>query len=179
TSAITVGPRTFRTLDALDETEMAPRAPERRCGALMFAAVAAAVALTGCGGASHHAPTATRRSRTRPRVTGPTTTTTSAVPIEGGSVYAHTGAGDLSPAVSGIPSRVYVPNSESNTVDVIDPATYTIIASFPVPRRPQHVVPAWDMKTLYVNSDLGNALTPIDPRTGVPGPPIPVEDPYN
>jgi YVTN family beta-propeller protein len=94
-------------------------------------------------------------------------------------VYANAAAGHFSPAVEGVPSRVYVPNSESNTVDVIDPATYTIIASFPVPRRPQHVVPAWDMKTLYVNSDLGNALTPIDPRTGVPGPPIPVEDPYN
>jgi YVTN family beta-propeller protein len=35
------------------------------------------------------------------------------------------------------------------------------------------------MKTLYVNSDLGNALTPIDPMTGQPGPPISVDDPYN
>jgi YVTN family beta-propeller protein len=94
-------------------------------------------------------------------------------------VYANAAAGHLSAAVLGVPSRVYVPNSESNTVDVIDPATFRIIASFPVPRRPQHVVPAWDMKTLYVNSDLGNALTPIDPRTGTPGPPIPVDDPYN
>jgi YVTN family beta-propeller protein len=94
-------------------------------------------------------------------------------------VYANAAAGHLSAAVQGVPSRVYVPNSESNTVDVIDPATFRIIASFPVPRRPQHVVPSWDMKTLYVNSDLGNALTPIDPRTGTPGPPIPVDDPYN
>jgi YVTN family beta-propeller protein len=114
-----------------------------------------------------------RRSGPRPTPALGTTTSTTV------NVYANAAAGHFSPAVEGVPSRVYVPNSESNTVDVIDPATYTIIASFPVPRRPQHVVPAWDMKTLYVNSDLGNALTPIDPRTGVPGPPIPVEDPYN
>ena len=34
-------------------------------------------------------------------------------------------------------------------------------------------------QTLYVDNDLGNSLTPIDPRTGRPGTPIPVEDPYN
>jgi YVTN family beta-propeller protein len=64
-------------------------------------------------------------------------------------------------------------------VEVIDPTTLTIIDRFPVPRRPQHVVPSHDMTTLYVNSDLGNALTPIDPKTGKPGPPIAVDDPYN
>ena len=40
-------------------------------------------------------------------------------------------------------------------------------------------MPAWDLKTLYVTNDLGNSLTPIDPRTGKPGTPIPVDDPYN
>jgi DNA-binding beta-propeller fold protein YncE len=30
-----------------------------------------------------------------------------------------------------------------------------------------------------VTNDLGNSLTPIDPRTGRPGRPIPVADPYN
>src|ERR1700716_1718588 len=95
------------------------------------------------------------------------------------NVYAHDAAGMLSPNVAGVPSLVYVPNTESNTVNVIDPATYRIISTFPVPARPQHVVPSPDMKTLYVNSDNGNALTPIDPRTGKPGAPIPVVDPYN
>ena len=33
----------------------------------------------------------------------------------------------LSPAVKGVPSRVYVPNSESNSVDVIDPATHKLL----------------------------------------------------
>ena len=42
------------------------------------------------------------------------------------------------------------------------------------------MVPAWDLKTLYVTNDTGNSLTPIDPKTGRPkGPPIPVDDPYN
>jgi DNA-binding beta-propeller fold protein YncE len=41
------------------------------------------------------------------------------------------------------------------------------------------VTPSYDLKTLYVDNDLGNSLTPIDPKTGKPGTPIPVEDPYN
>jgi YVTN family beta-propeller protein len=94
-------------------------------------------------------------------------------------VYAHTGPADLSPAVAGVPTRVYVPNSESNTVDVIDPVTFKIIDHFAVDRVPQHIAPAWDLKTLYVTNNEGNSLTPIDPLTGKPGTPIPVDDPYN
>ncbi len=94
-------------------------------------------------------------------------------------VYDHTRPGQLSPAVDGVPSRVYVPNSESNTVDVIDPATFSVVDHFPVGVLPQHVTPSWDLKTLYVDNDSGNSLTPIDPATGRPGSPIPVEDPYN
>ena len=72
-----------------------------------------------------------------------------------------------------------MPNSLSNTVDVIDPSTYRIIDHFAVGARPQHVVPAYDLSTLYVNNNSGNSLTPIDPVRGTPGPPIPVADPYN
>ncbi|MBX5475265.1 MAG: beta-propeller fold lactonase family protein [Thermoleophilia bacterium] len=74
---------------------------------------------------------------------------------------------------------VYVPNSESDTVDAIDPRTFRVVAHFRVGGLPQHVVPAWDLRRLYVTNDTGNSLTPIDPRTGRPGAPIPVEDPYN
>jgi YVTN family beta-propeller protein len=74
---------------------------------------------------------------------------------------------------------VYVPNSESDTVDVIDPKTYRVVTHFAVGGLPQHVVPAWSLKTLYVTADTGNSLTPIDPRTGKAGARIPVEDPYN
>jgi YVTN family beta-propeller protein len=40
-------------------------------------------------------------------------------------------------------------------------------------------VPSYDLSTLYVNNNRGNSLTPIDPRTGKPGTPIPIDDPYN
>jgi YVTN family beta-propeller protein len=75
--------------------------------------------------------------------------------------------------------RIYVPNSLSNTVDVIDPRTYKIVEHFAVGAQPQHVVPSWDLRTLYVTSDVGNSLTPIDPRTGKPGKAMQVDDPYN
>jgi YVTN family beta-propeller protein len=96
------------------------------------------------------------------------------------NIYAATAAGNLSPVVDGVPYRVYVPNSEADTVDVIDPATLKVVAHYRVGHNPQHVVPAWDLRTLYVANDLSNSLTPIDPRTGHPsGPDIPVDDPYN
>ncbi len=74
---------------------------------------------------------------------------------------------------------VYVPNSMSNTVSVISQKTFKVIAQFPTGALPQHVTPAYDLKTLYVDNDDGNSLTPINPSTGKPGTPIPVDDPYN
>ena len=74
---------------------------------------------------------------------------------------------------------MYVPNSQSNTVDVISQRTFKVIKRFPVGALPQHVTPSWDLRTLYVTNDEGNSLTPIDPRTARPGAPIPVLDPYN
>ncbi len=94
-------------------------------------------------------------------------------------MYRYDGPHDLSPIVAGDPALVYVPNSMSNTVDVISQRTFKIVAQFPTGELPQHVTPAYNLKTLYVDNDLGNSLTPIDPRTGKPGKPIPVEDPYN
>jgi DNA-binding beta-propeller fold protein YncE len=94
-------------------------------------------------------------------------------------VYAADRAGDLSPVVRGFRPLIYVPNSGSNTVDEIDPDTARIVRQFGVGALPQHVVPSYDLKTLWVTNDEGNSLTPIDPRTGAPGHPVPVEDPYN
>jgi YVTN family beta-propeller protein len=94
-------------------------------------------------------------------------------------IYSEDHAGKLSPVVKDFPSRVYVPNSGSNTVDVIDPKTYKIIEHFDVGKQPQHVVPSWDLKTLWVLNDLGDSLTKIDPRTGKKGETIAVQDPYN
>ena len=98
---------------------------------------------------------------------------------EPGNVYTGTEAGKWSPAVAGVPERVYVPNSDGRSVDVIDPATFTVIDRFRVGRTPEHVTPSWDLKSLYVDNTDGDTLTPIDPRTGKPGTPIPVTDPYN
>jgi DNA-binding beta-propeller fold protein YncE len=95
------------------------------------------------------------------------------------NVYAADGAGRLSPAVRGDRSLIYVPNSGDATVTEIDPRTYSVVRHFPVGAVPQHVVPAYDLRTLWVNNDVGNSLTPIDPRTGRPGRAVPVADPYN
>ncbi|HWF25606.1 MAG TPA: hypothetical protein VG275_09170 [Solirubrobacteraceae bacterium] len=138
------------------------------------AAVVASLLGAGCGSSSH------------PRTTSHKTVTfgypagTPAHPAAGPvNVYAGDRAGDLSPAVAGDPALVYVPNSLSNTVDVISQRTMKVIREFPTGALPQHVTPSYDLKTLYVDNDLGNTLTPINPRTGAVGRPIPVEDPYN
>ena len=86
--------------------------------------------------------------------------------LDPNDVYAADRPDRLSPAVKGFPSRVYVPNTKSDTVSVIDPRTYKVIRTIRVGHQPQHVVPSWDLKTLWVNNDLGNSLTPIDPATG-------------
>src|SRR6266511_167851 len=81
-------------------------------------------------------------------------------------VYAATRPGQLSEVVRRFPARVYVPNSASNTVDVIDARTFKRVRRFPVGRQPQHVTPSWDLRTLWVGNNLGNSLTAIDPATG-------------
>jgi DNA-binding beta-propeller fold protein YncE len=95
------------------------------------------------------------------------------------NVYANDAVGRLAPAARRARPLVYVPNSMSNTVEEIDPRTYRVVREFPVGILPQHVTPSWDLKTLYVLNDIGNSVTPIDPLNGVPGKPIPVDDPYN
>ena len=57
-------------------------------------------------------------------------------------VYAATRAGHLAPQVRGDRARVYVPNSQSNTVDVIDQRTAKVVDHFAVGALPQHVTPA-------------------------------------
>ena len=94
-------------------------------------------------------------------------------------VYAADHPGAVAAAARGARPLVYVPNSESNTVDEIDPRTYRVVRHFSTGALPQHVVPSWDLKTLWVANDDGNSLTPIDPDTGAPGKPISVADPYN
>jgi DNA-binding beta-propeller fold protein YncE len=100
-------------------------------------------------------------------------------PLDPHDVYAADKPGRIAAAAAHARPLIYVPNSESNTVDEIDPRTYRIVRHFGVGALPQHVVPSWDLKTLWVTNDNGNTLTPIDPRTGKPGKDVPVADPYN
>ena len=95
------------------------------------------------------------------------------------NVYAANAAGALTGAARTARPMVYVPNTLSDSVQLIDPATYKVVDRFSTGREPQHVVPSWDLKTLWVNDDLGNDLVPIDPKTGKAGKRVPVEDPYN
>ncbi len=94
-------------------------------------------------------------------------------------IYSADRPGNLSATVRNYPQRIYVPNSQSNSVTVIDPATYTVVDQFRVGAHPQHVTPSYDLKTLWVLSDQGNSLTRVDPATGKPAGRIPVSDPYN
>ena len=94
-------------------------------------------------------------------------------------IYAADHANQLSPVVRNFPSYIYVPNSGSNTVDIIDPKTFQIVSHFKVGRQPQHVTPSYDLRTLWVLNDLGDSLTRIDPSTGEKHETVAVEDPYN
>lgn len=103
--------------------------------------------------------------------------------IDPNNLYSETRAGNISPEVAQDPARVYVPNLRSNDVSVIDPATSKVVDRFPVGKSPQHVVPSWDLRTLWVTNNAegttNGSLTPIDPRTAKPGPAVQVDDPYN
>ncbi|MFH9660344.1 hypothetical protein ACH4NF_25125 [Streptomyces sp. NPDC017248] len=147
------------------------------------AAVTALALLSACDGGSGDRPRRAPGSTApvQPRVDRPRVNVLPGMPPvdDPADLYAADRPNRLSPAVRGFPSRVYVPNTNSDTVTVIDPATYRVVETIPVGRQPQHVVPSWDLKTLWVNNDLGNTLTPIDPRTGRAGRPVDVHDPYN
>jgi YVTN family beta-propeller protein len=99
------------------------------------------------------------------------------------NLYSEIRADKLSPAVAGALPRIYVPNRQGNDVSVIDPATMKVVDRFPVGVNPQHVVPSWDLKTLWVTNNAegrtDGTLTPIDHTTGKPGKSIAVDDPYN
>ena len=95
------------------------------------------------------------------------------------NVYAATAT--VAPAIVSDVNRVYVPSGLSDTVTVIDPVSKRVVSSFPTGRAstPQHVVPSFDLTTLWVLLNKSDAVVPIDARTGAAGAPVPVNDPYN
>src|SRR4051812_21609835 len=154
----------------------------------------AALGLTACNSASGQAErvgTSASPSATATRLASPPTASSSPsaprhrllpgmpAPLSPHDIYAADRPGQLAAAVRHDPALVYVPNSESNTLDVIDQRTYRIVGHYPVGRLPQHVTPSYDLRKLYVLNDEGNSLTVVNPRTGRPGRTIPVTDPYN
>ncbi len=153
---------------------------------LLCSAAAAIVQVAQSAGAPNAAPAqATPAPAAAPRSSPAPVQTVPGMPpiVNPANLYSAAGPDMFSPAVAGALTRVYVPNLRSDDVYVIDPATRKVIDRFPVGAIPQHVVPAWDLQTLWVANNgrrrLDGSVTPIDPRTGRPGPNIPVADPYN
>lgn len=115
----------------------------------------------------------------------PTVATVPGMPpvVNASNLYSEAGADRLSPAVAEALPRVYVPNLRSSDVYVIDPTTFKVVDKFRVGYRPQHVVPSWDLRTLWVTNNAegrpDGTLTPIDPKRGRPGREVMVDDPYN
>ena len=99
------------------------------------------------------------------------------------NLYSEIAPDKTSAALRGDLERIYVPNLRSNNVYVVDPVAMKVIDRFNVGIGPQHIVPSWDLRTLWVTNNAegrtDGSLTPIDPRTGKPGKSIPVDDPYN
>lgn len=98
-----------------------------------------------------------------------------------GNVYAAAGPGMLSEAVRDHRQLVYVPNTHGDDVTVIDPTSFKVVDRLPGGPEPQHVVPSYDLSTLYVASSRvpRGGLVPIDPKTGKAGRFIELGDVYN
>ena len=103
--------------------------------------------------------------------------------VDAKNLYSEQAAGKVVAAIAGDLPRIYVPNLRGHDVHVIDPATMKVVDRFKVGIGPQHIVPSWDLKTLWVTNNAERthegSLTPIDPKTGKAGTPIVVDDPYN
>jgi len=99
------------------------------------------------------------------------------------NLYSEVAAGKIAAAVAADAERIYVPNLRSNDVYVVDPVAMKVVDRFKVGIGPQHIVPSWDLRTLWVTNNAegrtDGSLTPIDPRNGKPGKPVLVDDPYN
>jgi YVTN family beta-propeller protein len=150
-------------------------------------AVGLAIATTGCAPTAGPSVVAVRPKPTTTRATAPAPAAKAPnVPAAAGpgtdvagNVYGHIRPADLSPTVRHDPALVYVPNGKADSVDVIDQRTFKTVRRIAVGAQPEHVVPSWDLRSLWVTSDRGNSVTQIDPRTGTVTRRLSVPDPYN
>jgi YVTN family beta-propeller protein len=152
---------------------------------LILSCAVTLVALGGCtspGIRRHGANGASPLARSQsPSATAPAAAPPSAAATHADTnIYGSTLPGHLNPAVKGLPERVYVPDSESASVDVINPGTFKVVAHYRVGQYPEHITPSWNMHELYADNTYSNSLTVIDPRTGrSTGKVVAVTDPYN
>ncbi len=100
-------------------------------------------------------------------------------PVIDNDVYSQDRAGMLAPQVRHDPAYLYVPDSQGSTVTVIDPRTRRVVRVIPTGYLSQHVVPSYDLRTLYTNSSVADELVAINPRTGLRGGTVPMPRPYN
>jgi YVTN family beta-propeller protein len=154
-------------------------------------AIAAALALGACGGGSSSTPasgggtpsstpTTTGAAATRPYVAPPFRHRIPGMPpVIGNDVYSQARAGMLAPQVRHDPQLLYVPDSNGYTVTVISQRTHRIVRVIPAGYLSQHVVPSYDLRTLYTNSSAANQLITIDPATGLRTGVIAMPRPYN
>jgi len=189
---VAVGDRPDPEID-VRRARRARRARIRRRRALVAVSLLAVAALlvtaaeAGFGADTDEAATtpATQPVHPPPTSTQPSSAGHSTAPpsTSGGgrhaNIYAGILPGKFSPAVRGMPERVYVPNSESGTVTVINPATFDIIRTYRTGNYDQHITPSWNLHWLYVNNTTSNTLTVLNPHTSRPVRTIPVTDPYN
>ncbi|HMC39684.1 MAG TPA: YncE family protein [Acidimicrobiales bacterium] len=149
----------------------------RRAVAVLSIALAASAA--GCQSARQSGGGGPSTSAATDQVASPAPPSTT-LPGRPGDIYANDAPNHFSPVDADDPYLIYVPESAGEDVDVIDPKTLSVVDRYQTGLGPQHVVPAWDLRTLYAANDLGNSLTPIDPHTGRrAGPNFAVTDPYN
>ena len=107
-------------------------------------AVAVLLLAAACTSTSHQdpgaatSPSATPTQSASSSATPHATSASSGIPplLNAHDVYAADRPGALTGPAKDALSRVYVPNSESNTVDVIDPKTYKVVDQFAVGALP-------------------------------------------
>ena len=151
-------------------------------GALLYAGVQRNPAQAQAASSPAPAPTA---SVSASATAAPSVVTVPGMPPvpDARNLYSEVAAGKISPALAGDLVRIYVPNLRSNDVYVVDPEAMKVVDRFKVGIGPQHIVPSWDLRTLWVTNNAegrtDGSLTPIDPKTGKPGKAVMVDDPYN
>ncbi len=159
--------------------------------AVLATLLATGVALAGCGGGGapsagpHTTPPATHGAavtgqQKKSRVAAPFRHRIPGMPpVIGNDVYSQTRVGMLAPQVAHDPSLLYVPDSQGSRVTVISQRTHRIVRVIPTGFLDQHVVPSYDLRTLYTNSSYADQLVAINPRTGLKTRTISMPRPYN